>query len=127
MFQNLLHGHDTSTLSKGGWGEQGRGRRKFVFVEKLLEFSWLFYSRVMGRRVAWVAWGRVGALHQGLAGAAGALQCDRHLAAMWSQCEVRTEREGERERGMFLIFLQSANAKRFVYAASQRGLLRVFA
>lgn len=28
---------------------------------------------------------------------------------------------------MFLIFLQSANAKRFVYAPSQRGLLNVFA
>lgn len=70
----------TQALSLKGGGER-RGR-KFVFVEKLLEFSWLFYSRVMGRRVAW---GRLGALHQGLAGAAGALQCDRHLAAMWSQ------------------------------------------
>lgn len=38
MFQNLLHGHDASAVPRGG-------RRKFVFVQKLLEFSWLFYSR----------------------------------------------------------------------------------
>lgn len=38
MFQNLLHGHDASAARR-------EGRRKFVFVQKLLEFSWLFYSR----------------------------------------------------------------------------------
>lgn len=92
-------------------GGKEQVRAEVCFVEKLLEFSWLFYSRVMGRRVAWLLGLVFGEREQlyirGLAvqlAQLASLLCDRQLAAMWS-CPGRETR--------FLIFPQSANAKRF--------------